>query len=204
MLTLFKRFILLSTILVLTSTVMAQGELAIVNDETDSLQDLQIENLEQQIDYMNLQMEVLKSLFRMNTQKQQLETDSLKLINETQADQIIQLYAESELQTKKLASAFKEIEQSHVRLEESKRAFKTVYFVTVPVLLLVALTILAILLVLLSRHKNSTNAKMNALRKYTYEGIEEVRSDYVNEIKRRVKKIASKLKSAGKKKKVKK
>ncbi len=200
MLTLFKRFILLSIILVLTSTVIAQGEDAIVYNETDSLQDLQVEKLELQLVHLKQQIEVVKSLLGNSIQQQKFEADSLKMENESQADQIIQLSEESILLTEKLASAFKEIEQSQVKLQESKRIFKTVYFVTVPVLLLVVLSILAILLILISRHKNSTNAKMNALRKYTYEGIEEVRSDYVNEIKRRVKKIAAKLKGSGKKK----
>jgi len=193
MLPLFKRIILLSISLYLAGTVTAQNIDTYAYSETDSLQDIQIEHLDKQI-------EVVKSLLRKNMDSQALRIDSLKSANEEQADQLVKLLKESELLTKKLASAFEEIEQSQGNLKESNRVFKTIYFITVPVLLLVAMTVFAILLVLLTRHKNSTNAKINALRKYTLDGIEEVRADYMSEIKRRVKKIAATLKGSGKKK----
>lgn len=194
MLPLFKRIILLSISLILAGTVIAQNTDTSSYTYADSLQDIQIEHLDKQI-------EVVKSLLRKYRDSQELRFDSLNNANKEQADQIVKLSKESELLTKKLASAFEEIEQGQGKLKENKRVFKTIYFITVPVLLLLALTVFTILMVLLTRHKNSTNAKINALRRYTIDGIEEVRADYMSEIRRRVKKIAAKLKGSGKKKK---
>lgn len=194
MLPIFKRFILLSISLILAGTVIAQNIDTIAYTETDSLQDFQIEHLDKQID-------LVKSLLRKNSDLHELRIDSLEDANEAQADQLEKLSKESELLMEKVASAFKEIEQSQGKLQESKKLFRTIYFLTVPILLLVAISIFVILLVLLTRQKNSTNAKLNALRKYTLDGIEEVRADYMSEIRRRVKKITAKFKGSGKKKK---
>ncbi len=193
MLSLFKRIAIFSITVFLTSIVNAQDGDTIVYSETDSLQDVRIEQLHQQIGSV-------KSLLGNNIQGLELKTDSLLTVNESQADQILKLSEESELLRKKLASAYEEIGENMHRLKDGKKTFKTVYFITVPVLLLVALTVFAILFVLLTRHRNSTNTKIKALRKYTHEGIEEVRADYVKEIKRRVKKITSKLKRSNKRK----
>ncbi len=194
MLPLIKRILLFSILLCLATYLSAQAEDSVVYSEQDSVQDVKLENLEKQLRSVNF-------LLRKNDLEQQQVSDSLKTANIELESKVQLLNTESVFVKEKLAQTFRELEQNKNKLEESKKVFKTIYFVTVPIVFLFVLSAFIVLLVLLSRYKTSTNAKFIALRKYTYEGIQEVRADYLHEIKRRVKKIAGKLKVKSKKEK---
>ena len=89
-----------------------------------------------------------------------------------------------------------QVTSNHDQNQERRIIYRRYFLIVIPVLLVIISLVFFLLYMMIGRMRKSTNAHINALRKYTYEGIEEVRADYINEIKRRVKKISTKLKES--------
>ncbi len=179
-------------ILFMGFSLSAQEADTVVYSEADSLQDVMLKQLEQQLKTVN------SKLWVFNQQQKEL-TDSLELVNNEQAARIMSLEDGSENLEKKLQLAEAEIENNDRKLLEEKKRFRQALFITVPILFIVSVVLAALLFLLVRKYKNTTDFQLNALRKYTYDGLEDVKAGYAAEIKRRVKKITAKLKPKSKK-----
>jgi len=186
----FKRIVFFSLAVFFTFSLSAQD--TVVYGETDSLQDIQLKKMEQQIGALNYSI-------RKNNREQKNVTDSLMLINDKQAARIILLTEKSEILKRELIETSELIGDTDKKLNESKRKISLLFFISGPLLLLLIITVSTILYLMIVRNRKSSEIHINALRKYTLQGMEEVREDYIKEIKRRAKKLTVKLKGSGKK-----
>ena len=193
----FKRIVFFSLTVFLVFSLSAQNEDTVVYTEADSLQDVQLKKMEQQIGALNYSI-------RKNNREQKNITDSLLLINDEQAARIILLTEKSEILKKGLTQASEHIGDTDKKLNESRRKIIRLFFVSGPLLFLLLITVSIFLYLMIVRNRKSTEIHINALRKYTLLGMEEVREDYIKEIKRRAKKLTVKFKGSGKKGKSKK
>lgn len=194
---LFKRTTLLVLFLFMATIASAQVVDTVIYSEADSMQDVVLKELERKI------RSVHSSLWMIDKEHKEL-TDSMGIVNEEQAEQIDLLLKEAEILGNKLQQAETEIEMTEKKLQESRKKFSSILYVTVPILLLITLVLTAFLYVMVRKYKNSADLQINSLRKYTYEELEDVKAGYVDEIKRRVKKLATKFKPVPKKNKAKK
>ncbi len=193
----FKRIILFLLLIGIAFSSFAQEGGSTVYTEADSLQDVQLKEMRQQINALNYSI-------RKNRGEQQIITDSLVIFNEEQTAKILSLREKSEILKRELVEASELIEQTDIKLSESRQKISRLIFITGPLLLFITIAVSMVLYLIIVRNRKSADIKMNALRKYALQGMEEVREDYVKEIKRRLKKLTSKLKGTGKKQKSKK
>lgn len=92
--------------------------------------------------------------------------------------------------------------QQHTRLIEAERQrFTRLLLVAGPSLLILILLSTVLFFLLIRRQQESTDRKINALKKYTYTEIEETRTDLAKQFRKRVKKLRENLKGKGGKKK---
>lgn len=188
-----KQITFFTLILFMTYSLSAQEIDTITYSEADSLQDVMLKKLEKQLKVVNYK------LLKINKEQQEA-SDSLELINREQAEQIRALAEGSEKLEKQLQLAEAEIEINDEEVLESRKKFKRALFISIPVLFIISVVLAVLLFLMVQKHKSFTETQINALRKYTYDELEDVKAGYVDEIKRRVKKIAAKLKPGKKKK----
>lgn len=92
--------------------------------------------------------------------------------------------------------------EQHTRLIEAERQrFTRLLLVAGPSLLILILLSTVLFFLLIRRQQESTDRKINALKKYTYTEIEETRTDLAKQFRKRVKKLRENLKGKGGKKK---
>lgn len=115
--------------------------------------------------------------------------------------QIRDLAVGSQILEEKLKDAKERIERNDKTYQEEKSKLRISLFIAVPVLLIVPFVLAASLFLLLRRYRIKTEFQINALRKYTYEELDDVKAGYMDEIKRRVKKVTVKLKPSLRKEK---
>ncbi len=148
-----------------------------------------------------MKIRALNYVVRKNNTEQQIVLDSLEVVNEEQSGQILSLREKSVILKKELIEASELIEHTDNKLNESKRKISRLFFISGPLLLLLIITVSIILYLIIVRDRKSTDNKINALRRYALQSMEEVREDYIKEIKRRAKKLTAKFKVSGKRKK---
>ncbi|MDF1573496.1 MAG: hypothetical protein P1P82_17960 [Bacteroidales bacterium] len=86
-------------------------------------------------------------------------------------------------------------------IEAERQRFTRLLLVTGPSLLILLLLSTVLFFLLLRRQQESTDRKINALKKYTYTEIEETRTDLSKQFRKRVKKLRENLRGKGGKKK---
>ncbi len=96
------------------------------------------------------------------------------------------------------------VEQNEAIIAVEKQRFTRLLLIAGPALLALILLSTVLFFLLIRRHQESTEYKINALKKYTYTEIEETRSDLMQQFKKRVKKIRDGMKKNNEKKKAKK
>ena len=188
-----KQITFFTLILFMAFSLSAQEIDTLTYSEADSIQDVRLKQMEQQLKAVNYK------LLKIN-RAQQEERDSIELINRQQSEEIRILAGRSEHLKKQLQLAEVQIEVNDVKLRESRTKFKRSLFVSIPVLFIIFVLMAVFLFLLIQKNKSRTEIQLNALRKYTYDELEDVKAGYVDEIKRRVKKIAAKLKPFPRKK----
>ncbi len=105
----------------------------------------------------------------------------------------------SELEVLQLA-----VEQNEAIIEVEKQKFTRLLLIAGPALLALILLSTVLFFLLIRRQQESTEYKINALKKYTYTEIEETRTDLMKQFKKRVKRLRDGMKKNNEKKKAKK
>jgi len=93
------------------------------------------------------------------------------------------------------------VEQNKKVIEAERQRFTRLLLVAGPSLLILLLFSTVLFFLLIRRQQESTDRKINALKKYTYTEIEETRTDLAKQFRKRVKKLRENLKGKGGKKK---
>lgn len=96
------------------------------------------------------------------------------------------------------------VEQNEAIIAVEKQRFTRLLLIAGPALLALILLSTVLFFLLIRRHQESTEYKINALKKYTYTEIEETRTDLMQQFKKRVKKLRDGMKKNNEKKKAKK
>jgi hypothetical protein len=92
------------------------------------------------------------------------------------------------------------VEQNHAIFETEKQRFTRLLLIAGPSLLTLILLSTVLFFLLIRRQQESTDRKINSLKKYTYTEIEETRADLMKQFRKRVKKLRENLKGKGGKK----
>jgi len=163
----------------------------------DSLQDLQLAEMEQEL-------KRVETAFRKWSQATEKLTDSLRVAAIQQQEAAEKLRKENIRTGKVLGELQQSIGTTRAVIAERSQRFNRIIFIAVPSLLILILLSTLIFFWLISRLQQRTDSQIRTLKRYTYEGIEEIRTDYVQEMKRRLKKFSSRLKKNEKKAKRKK
>ena len=93
------------------------------------------------------------------------------------------------------------VEQNKRIIEAERQRFTRLLLVAGPSLLILLLLSTVLFFLLIRRQQESTDRKINALKKYTYTEIEETRTDLSKQFRKRVKKLRENLKGKGRIKK---
>lgn len=165
--------------------------------EADSLQDLRIRELEQQV--KSLQYQVQESSW-----EQERQIDSLLLLWKQQTT----LLEESRVTLRQTTDELKELELKHAvsmgKTQMYRQRLRQVFWLTGTSLFLLLLGAFIYLIIRQQRIRNALDLRVSIFREYTREEIEEARRANRKYLKKRMKKIAAKLtsrKKKGKKKK---
>lgn len=165
--------------------------------ETDSLQELRILELEQQVKRLQYQMQEL-------SREQDRQTDSLLLMWKQQTT----LLEESRKTLRKTTDELNELELKHAvsmgKTQMYRQRLRQVFWLTGTSLFLLLLGAFIYLLIRQQRIRNALDHRLSVLRKYTREEIGESHRENRKYLKKRMKKIAAKLTSGKKKGKKKK
>ncbi|MDF1573534.1 MAG: hypothetical protein P1P82_18165 [Bacteroidales bacterium] len=86
------------------------------------------------------------------------------------------------------------LEQNTAVFEAERQRFARLLLIAGPSLLTLILLSTVLFFLLIRRQQESTDFKINALKKYTYTEIEETRTDLSDQFRKRVKKLREKLK----------
>ena len=92
------------------------------------------------------------------------------------------------------------VEQNEAIIEVEKQKFTRLLLIAGPALLTLILLSTVLFFLLIRRQQESTEYKINALKKYTYTEIEETRTDLMKQFKKRVKKLRDGMKKKNEKK----
>ncbi len=165
--------------------------------EADSLQDLRIRELEQQVKSLQYQMQEL-------SREQDKQTDSLLLLWKQQTT----LLEESRVTLRKTIDELNERELKHAvsmgKTQMYRQRLRQVFWLTGTSLFLLLLGAFIYLLIRQQRVRNTLEHRVIALRKYTLNEIGEAHRENRKYLKKKIKKIAAKLASGKKKGKKKK
>ncbi len=187
----FKRFLTISFLLTLACPLFSQ---AIPDSLADSIRDARIKELQQQIN-------ILKYDYRIHQRNYENVIDSLEKSLAGQEHRISIQRAHVDTLVKRLAGTNWELDLTRSRMAEEEQKFRTLFLVFAPSLLFLILGTLVISLLLFNKYQEKTEMKFNALRKYTYQEMEEVKDTFMEEIKKRVKKLGKKIGGKGQKNK---
>jgi hypothetical protein len=192
------KFLLVLAILVFPQFLRSQDTASLQEIATaDSLRELQVRQL-------RTELERLTSQYRRLSMQSERRIDSLMAILNAQSAALGALRQADDNIQEEVRHIAVMVATTRAALEEDRQRTRRTVLIAVPSLLIIILIASAAFFLLLNRYQRKTDASIRTLRKYTYEGLEEIRTDFTDEIRKRVKKILTrfaKKEKKGKKKK---
>lgn len=148
---------------------------------------------EMQISRLRSDLERLSAEFRRYTQEYEITIDSLMLILDARKAEIGDLHRANDEAREEIARVAAMVVSTRAALEENRRSARQMLLIAVPSLLIIILIASLLFFSQLSRYQKRTETSIRTLRKYTCEGIEEMRTGYAEEIRKKVKKMFTKF-----------
>ena len=162
-------------------------------NRSDSLQVID-SLMEVQKNQLNRQLDILESRLTRIMEQQQEIIDSLVEVS-VQFDAEI---SEWERENRELNAQLEQTGQMTVMnkhlINAEKDKIRRIFYIAGPALLALILISTVLFFLLITRQAEQTDRKIMALRKYTYNEVDETRSELLNSFKKRIKKLREKMK----------
>ena len=168
---------------------------------SDSILSVKIDSLHNLIstEYTNslrsYQIENSKILKEQRLRIDELETNVGQL--ETALEDLEQKDKELE---RKLEIAKRDIAENKLIISQERANLKRILYIAGPSILLLILVSVLLYFLLMLKHQEQTDMKINALRKYTHSELEETRNVLLKKFRKRIKKVSEGLTGNGKSK----
>ncbi len=171
-----------------------QGEmLATGNIPSDSIR-LIDSLMEVQAQQLNRQLYFLEDRLMRAMEQQQVMIDSLVAISILLDEQIGDLERENRDLNAQLEQTGQIAVMNKHLINAEKEKVRRIFYIAGPALLALILISMVLFFLLISRQAEQTDRKIMALRKYTYNEVDETRSELLNSFKKRIKKLREKMK----------
>ncbi len=154
----------------------------------------EIDSLKQTISsQVDIKLNGVQARILQKLEDQQTIIDSLN--NELNALEVHlhHLIGNNEKQRQKIENAELEISRLDDLIIQEHRKFIRILYVSGPSILFLILVTILLVFLILNRQQAETEKKINALKRYAHNEIQESRSDLLKKIKKRLKKIAGRV-----------
>jgi len=173
----------------LTSGIIHADSLPVI----DSLMEIQAQQF-------NRQLYFLEGRLMRAIEDKQVMIDSLVGISILLDEQISDLERENRDLNARLEQTGQMAVMNKHLINAEKEKVRRIFYIAGPVLLALILIFTVLFFLLISRQAEQTDRKIMALRKYTYNEVEETRSELLKSFKKRIKKLREKMKEERKEK----
>lgn len=178
-----KRFLLLFGLLILALPLIAQDE--------DTLSDqAYLDSIRQVLsnDYAR-QLDRYRQLSEQQSAANRIAIDSLQRIISDLDQELRMLNLGLDASRSEVGALKEAVEQNKAFFEAERLRFTQMLWITGPSLLALILLSTILFFLMLRRHQESADRKINALKKYTYTEIEDTRTTLLKKFRKRIKKL---------------